>query len=200
MALPEWYEPDALEAGLPSQDEASDLSWHVVPAAESAVAPTPNEGESAAPEKSARRVMKNFHLRTHVSNPAARKAFRASRATYEDGHLEAGVIFNASKVPLAELNAKDRRFFERLTDAFPAVAERDVYVALEDEPTVAEDGILQLGPNPKVRVGKLSYSLAAVAKKLGISTAAARRDINREFRRMKVTDPSQLERLAPEAG
>ncbi len=191
-ALPEWYAEIELEdAAAPT----GELQWAVVPDAE----PPPPGAEPPPPtKKPKRREIRNFHLRAHVSTPEARKAFRASRATYEDGHLEAGVIVNAGKVSQDALSKKDKGFFQRLIRAFPSLAKRDVYVALEDEPVVAEDGILQLGAHPKIRVGKLSYSLDQVAKKLGVSSAAARRDINKELRRLKVTDPDHLQRLPVE--
>lgn len=192
-ALPEWYaEIDDADASEPAP--TGPLQWAVVPDAESDKA-APKSAEAPQKPKRVRREIRDFHMRAHVKNPAARKAFRASRATYEDGRLEAGVIVNAGKVPQKELSKKDKGFFERLIKAFPSLADRDVYVALEDEPIVAPDGILQLGPNPKVRVGNLSYSLAQVAKKLGVSTKAVRKDINAELRRMKVMDPEHLARL-----
>ena len=200
-ALPEWYEEErdeiaqleSLEGGDEAIEPGAPLEWTVIP---DASAP-PAEAPSAEPKKAKRRELRNFHLRSGASSKAARKAFRASRATFEEGKLEAGVVVNVSKAERSDLTRKERQFFERITKAFPPLAKRDVYVALEDEPIAGADGILQLGPHPKVRVGDLTYSLNKLAKKLGVNPSALRRDINKEMRRLKVKDPADLPQLSP---
>jgi hypothetical protein len=199
-ALPEWYEEElqALESLPPDADAAeaqpgTPLQWSVIPDA-----PTSDAAPKSSPKKKkGRREMRNFHLRSGASSKAARKAFRASRATMEDGKLEAGVVVNVSKVDRKELSGKEKEFFKRLKKAFPPLAKRDVYVALEDEPVTGPDGFLQLGPNPHVRVGELSYSLKSLAKKLGLNQSSIRKDINAEFRRLKVRDPEDMPSLTP---
>ena len=200
-ALPDWYEAErddiakleSLEGGDERFDPSAPLEWSVIPNANrSSDAESP---PSTAPPR--RRELRNFHLRSGASSQAARKAFRASRATFEDGELEAGVVVNVGKAERGELTRKERQFFDRITKAFPPLAKRDVYVALEDEPIAGPDGILQLGPNPKVRVGDLTYSLTKLAKKLGVNPSALRRDINNEMRRLKVKDPADLPALVP---
>ena len=200
-ALPEWYEEE-LEAGIMPDvegdahaDPNAPLTWSVIPDATKGAPKKASDSSATAKRKRGKREMRNFHLRSGASSKAARKAFRASRATMEDGQLEAGVVINVGKADRKELNRKEREFFDRLKKAFPPLANRDVYVALEDEPVVGPDGFLQLGPNPKIRVGDLSYSLNALAKKLGMNASAIRRDVNGEFRRLKVTDPDEMPNL-----
>lgn len=209
-ALPKWYEeelesvsqlrePDQNGEPGTSYDPNAPLQWSVIPDASTDDQALPEKRASSTPAKKRRgkREMRNFHLRSGASSKAARKAFRASRATMEDGHLEAGVVINVGKADRNELNRKEKQFFDRLKKAFPPLANRDVYVALEDEPVVGPDGFLQLGPKPKVRVGDLRYSLYTLAKKLGVNPSAIRRDINAEFRRLKVRDPDELPSLVP---
>lgn len=182
-ALPDWYDPADL-----AQEEApaSEIGWVVVPeAGERAQPPTT---EVPAPKRAKRRVLRNFHLRSAAKNPAARKAVRASRAVYEDGRLEAGLVINVSEIDRGKLKKADREFYERALEAFPSLKNRDVYVGIEDEPSTA-DGYLQLGPDTQVRIGDLRYSLNRVARKLGLSRAKVRKQINAEFVRLKLTDP-----------
>ena len=51
--------------------------------------------------------------------------------------------------------------------------------------------MLQLGPDPKIRIGKLRYSLPSAAGRLGMSPAKLRNELNRELHRMRLTDPSR---------
>lgn|GEM_PF-1358180 len=116
------------------------------------------------------------------------KAVRASRAVYEDGHLEVGVILDLSDFPVDKLNEKDRARYERAIKNFPGLTNRDVWVGVEDE-AVIMDGYLQLGADAKVRVGKLTYSLAGAAKRLGMKPEQLLREVNRELRRAGFVDP-----------
>jgi hypothetical protein len=101
------------------------------------------------------------------------------------------VVLNLTEVKAKDFpTAKDRDTFRRTTRAFPALKKRSVYIGIEDHPTFDGDGYMKLGPNPRVRVGKLQYSLSAAAARLGTSENKIRQQINREFRRLKVTDPA----------
>ena len=181
--LPEWYDADAIAVEDP---EEVDVGWVVVPDEEAA--PAGEAPKSAVAPKKRRRELRNFHLRSAAGNSATRKAVRASRAVYEDGRIEAGVVISVKEIDLDKLQKKDREFYRRALEAFPALERRDVYVGIEDEPS-SKDGYLQLGPRTKVRIGDLRYSLAKVARKLGIEQSKVRKQINREFVRLKVTDP-----------
>jgi hypothetical protein len=154
--------------------------------------PAPSRARpNAAPKKRVdhrRRELRDFHLRAAAKNVVAAKAIRRSRAIYEDGVLEAGVVVELSRIPRDELRAEDRRLLDRAFSAFPFLRDRAVYVGIEDEPT-SRNGFLQLGRKTRVRVGKLEYSLAALARKLGVDARRVRAQLDRELRRLKVTDP-----------
>lgn len=195
-ALPQWAVED--EAGVddtqpqtatPGEDAPLPPAavWVEVPADPDAT-PAPEASAGAEPEPPKRRELRNFHLRSAAKNVVAAKAIRKSRAVYDDGKLEAGVIVNLSKIPRKKLKPEDRKLLDRAFRAFPALRERSVYVGIEDEP-VSRRGYLQLGRKTVVRVGKLRYPMAKVARKLGIDAAQVRKQLNRELRRLKVTDP-----------
>jgi hypothetical protein len=191
-ALPEWAEEEIdVEASLPAEDGSPvpRPQWVEVeePAPKGAAEPeaAPAKAEAPKPKKKrGRRVLKNFHLRSAAKNAVAAKAVKKSRAVYEDGELEAGVIVNLSKIPRDRLSPRDRQLLDRAFRAFPFLKNRAVYVGIEDEP-VSRQGYLQLGKKTRVRVGKLDYSLAALARKLDLDAAQVRR----QMRRLKLTDP-----------
>lgn len=212
-ALPEWTD-EALEEQAQLDPDAP-IEWQ----AESEGDPLPPEVAEAMPElpdvsskdtprttpkatdppkassKSKRRkkkpkryVLKGFHRR---GKGAGKSAVRASRAVLEDGSLEAGLVLDLKRLEDdGGLSESDRSVYERATKAFPALKSRNVYVGIEDRP-VEKDGVLQLGPHPKVRVGNLRYDLAKAAGKLGMSESDLRRDFNRELRRLGFKDPAR---------
>lgn len=183
--LPDWYDADAI-ALEDADPEELDVGWVVVPDEDEA--PAGEAPTKKTPSKKRRRELRNFHLRSAAGNAATRDAVRASRAVYEDGKIEAGVVISVKEIDLDKLKKNDREFYRRALKAFPTLKRRDVYVGIEDEPS-SKDGYLQLGPRTRVRIGDLRYSLAKVASKLGIEQSKVRKQINREFVRLKVTDP-----------
>jgi len=193
-ALPGWAEEEIdVEESTPAADGSPVPQWVEVeedaPKAAEQPEQAPKRAEaSVARKKRGRRVLRNFHLGSAAKNAIAAKAVRKSRAVYEDGELEAGVIVNLSKIPRDKLAPRDRKLLDRAFRAFPFLRDRAVYVGIEDEPE-SRDGYLQLGRKTRVRVGKLDYSLAALARKLDLDAAQVRKQIDREMRRLKLTDP-----------
>lgn len=214
-ALPEWYKAELALESEPADPEAP-VGWEPLgedasqdeseaeqdaPEAEHGPAPAPDNPAAGGPQGKPRarkrsasrgpRVMRGFHRRR--AKKGKKTAVKASRATYDNGKLEAGVVLDLSRVPKENLTPGDRRLYERAVEGFPGLTKRDVYVGIEDRP-VTKDGVLQLGASPKVRVGNLRYSLPNAAKKLGMSEATLRRDFDNELRRLGFTDPEAVKR------
>ena len=211
-ALPEWYEAElAVEELRTADSEGEDIGWEplepdseVEPDDEEIEPATPPVGGAAGPQgaapapakpKTRRRksagpkVMRGFHRRSRRGKKKGKKtAVKASRATYHKGKLEAGVVLDLSRVPKDKLTEADKKLYDRAVRGFPGLTKRDVYVGVEDHP-ITRDGVLQLGSNPKVRVGNLRYSLPSAASKLGMSESQLRRDFNNELRRLGFTNP-----------
>ncbi len=193
-ALPEWYDDDvAIALELEDSGEGPGLEpatsgWRVMPVEEGRGPPAP----SSVPVPR-RRELRNFHVQALAREKAFRQAVRGSRAVYEDGHLELGVVLDTGKIPRAKLRANGRSLYDRAAKAFPGARNRRIYVGISDEPASAE-GYLQLGSAPQVRVGNLSYSLGKASKKLGLPPARLRRDLNRLFRQLKLMDPDAAPR------
>jgi hypothetical protein len=206
-ALPDWY----TEAGPAALDEyaAEDVAdapppvW--VPAIEQGDTPVEPStvadpavaqeapSKSASPERTrkrrntARHELRGFHRRGTKSD--GRSAVKVSRAIYEDGRFQAGVVVDLSRIPKDKLVARDRELYDRAVDQFPGITKRDVYIGIEDRP-VSADGVLQLGPAPEVRVGNLRYPLDTAARKIGMSPAELRRELDLELHRLGFVDPT----------
>lgn len=171
-ALPDWYEDPAMiaEDGSPQVDR----DWVRIP-----------DGQARAGEQ----VLRNPHLRPSKTTAPVQKAIKRSRASYKSGELEAGAVINLSEMDLESLSAKDRAQYQATIEAFPALTGRDVYVGVEGG-VAGSDGSLALGPKTKLRVGDTSYSLATVAKRLGISEGELRAAIEGELGRMDFELPT----------
>lgn len=201
-ALPDWYEE---EDGVAIDDSVD--GWVIVPEdgepfPEELVSP-PSKGGPPGPaaggkkkrakkkrrSKGQRRELRSFHKKTRIKDPNVRAAAKASRAIYEDGHLEAGVVLDMSKIDRAKLDKKGRAFYDKALKAFPSLKRKEVYIAIEDTPS-SKDGYLVLSDKAKIRIGKLDYSLEKAAKKVGVSPNKMRRQLNKEMKRLKMRDPN----------
>lgn len=148
-------------------------------------APAPRVRPPRTGPKAKRHELRGFH-RQVKGKPSP--AVRASRAVFEDGRLEIGVILDLQQLPVEKLKPRDRARYERAVESFPGVLDRDVWVGVEDEP-ISVGGYLALSPEAEVRVGKLRYSLANAAKRMGMTPVELRLELNRELRRLGFVDP-----------
>lgn len=214
-ALPDWFEDDVEIAALPADDdwisadpevEGSDAAD---PSAQALLDGPPRGGGGKAhapggapskpssatgPDASTRRAssgsrtMRNFHLRTAVKNESLRKATKASRAEFVDGELRAGVVFEPGLVDRDSLDPATRKTLDRAFRTFPGAKSRRVYVGLVDTPRTV-DGLLQLGPDTRLRVGDVELDFDVAMRRLGLSPSRVRGQIDAELRRLKVRDP-----------
>lgn len=199
IAPPQWIAfddrgerlPEAEPVELPEPFEAPSHEEAVAtpPDAEAQPTPTPRSRKRRAPANAKRHELRGFHVRRgkdgkRKTNPA----IRASRAVYEDGALEIGVILDLSRLPKDKLKPRDRERYSRAIRNFPGITKRDVWVGVEDEP-IRVEGYLQLSAQAEVRIGKLTYSLSSAAERLGMSSVELRMELNRSLRRLGFVDP-----------
>lgn len=171
-ALPDWYTelaPEAAPAAEPAPDGS--LQW------------TPS------PTAAKRKELRNFHRRAAKKNPEVGAVIKASKATFEDGQLEAGVVADLRKLPTEKLSGEQESLYHKARQAFPSLTERDVYIGVEDPSPVLKNGRIGIGPSAKVKIGNLTYSLDGAADKLGMSPDALRRELESQFRQLGVGAP-----------
>ncbi len=176
-ALPDWYgeelavaTPEAPGTVVPG----SALAWQDAP------------GTTAG----TRKELRNFHRRAVQKDPIVAKVIKASRASFENGTLEMGVVADLRNLPHDKLAASQRDLFERVRASFPAATDREVYIGVEDPGPQLGSGRIELGPNARLRIGSLGYDLDAAAAKLGMSPAALRAQFNAQAANLGVTAPT----------
>ncbi|MBA3549965.1 MAG: hypothetical protein H0T76_26095 [Nannocystis sp.] len=173
-ALPEWYSEE-LAAG----PEAAAVE----------VAPVKPDGKLAWKQTGKRKELRNFHKRAAKQDPVVAKVIKASRASFEDGTLEMGVVADLRNLPNDKLNPSQRELFQKVHDNFPSATDREIYIGVEDPAPVLKNGQIELGPTAKLKIGDITYDLDAAAARLGMSAASLRAQFNDEARRLGVTAP-----------
>lgn len=84
-----------------------------------------------------------------------------------DGRIESGMVMNLADVPLEALPVEGQQAVEKLTQTFPFLANRDVYLGVEGSPKIV-NGALSL-EDTHVKLGQLRLPVANVASQLGLS-------------------------------
>lgn len=176
-ALPEWYTAEELNA--PAADAKAvipegPLAWKDAPGAPAGK----------------RKELRNFHRKAAKKNPEVAKVIKSSRASFENGVLEMGVIADLRNLPKDQLRGDQAEFFQKVHNSFPSATDREVYIGVEDPGPVLAGGNIQLGPDAKLRVGNLSYDIDSAATKLGMSPAALRKQFDDQIKALGVNPPT----------
>lgn len=172
-ALPDWYEElAAAEASAPAEDAGAEPRW-----------------QPAAAGKSGKEL-RNFHRKAARKSPEVKAVIKASRATLDDGRLEAGVVADLRELPTEKMSGDQQGLFARARQAFPSLTERDVYIGVEDPSPVFENGGIEIGPSARVKIGNFTAPLDEAAAKLGMTPDALRRELAKQMRELGVPPPA----------
>lgn len=87
----------------------------------------------------------------------------------EGDRIESGARINLSDIPLDSLPTEGQQAIEKVTQTFPFLNDRRVYVGIEGRPKVV-DGQISLA-NTNVRLGQLKLPIANIASQYGFSQA-----------------------------
>ena len=179
--LPEWYETPMIAGNVLDLRDRTTLQQaeQTVETKLGQVQPTPdgttevelNEGDiNALLASQVARVADAQNLTSGV------KRIKTSVA---NGKIESGAVINLSDLPAEVLNQQEQGMVLRLIQAFPALAERDVYVGIEGTPTVANGQVNLTGT--QVRIGNLRFALTDVANRLGVSEATLSQELSQRI-------------------
>lgn len=163
-ALPDWYQADRNES-LVSETAATANSPQSRPVSAS---------QAAAPGDV---VISSGELNQMVSDAIASQPYTAPilevakgiNTSLDNDRIESGVVMNLSELPLEALPAEGQQAISQLTETFPFLRDRDVYLGIEGAPKVVE-GALSLD-DTHIKVGQLKLPIAAIADQIGISQA-----------------------------
>lgn len=171
-ALPEWYTELAAQ-DAPEAPVAGDGSLQWTP----------------SPKSAKKQELRNFHRRAAKKHPEVGAVIKASKASFEDGRLEAGVVADLRQLPTEKLNGQQESLYTKARQAFPSLTERDVYIGVEDPSPTIKGGRIGIGPDAKVKIGNLTYSVDGAAQKLGMTPDRLRSELEAQFRQLGVSAP-----------
>lgn len=118
-----------------------------------------------------------------ATNPSYRPVLEGTRdinTTIENGQVQSGAVVNLSEIPTEQLNPTERALLERLSQTFPALADREIYIGIEGQPSF-EQGRLLLSEDTVIRVGDLRLTLNQLQSLFGVSREQIEQQINQKL-------------------
>ncbi|HEY9735623.1 MAG TPA: hypothetical protein V6D06_05045 [Trichocoleus sp.] len=96
------------------------------------------------------------------------EAAKGVNTSLENNRIESGMVINLSDIPAGALPSEGQQALSQLTERFPMLANRDVYIGIQGSPRV-EEGRLVLDDNTVVTIGRFQLPLADLANQMGLS-------------------------------
>ncbi|MBD2257540.1 hypothetical protein [Pseudanabaena sp. FACHB-2040] len=160
--LPTWY--TAASQPLPEQvGTANDLLVSKMVTTDSADAPlsiTLTEAE-----------VNQVVLGAIAQEPSTAQLLEAAKGintSLENNQIESGMVVNLSDIPPGALPAQGQQALSQLTQRFPVLADRDIYIGVKGSPRI-DAGRLVLDENTVVTIGRFQLPLAELASQVGLS-------------------------------
>lgn len=123
------------------------------------------------------------------------QATKGVSTSLENNRIESGLVVNLSEIPPGALPAQGQQALMQLTERFPVLADREVYVGIAGSPRI-EAGQLLLDDNAVVRIGRFQLPLAEVVQLLGLTPA----DVNTYLAEALAQNGIALENIELQSG
>ena len=91
--------------------------------------------------------------------------------------LKTGAVVDLSTIDPSEMGDRGKTLLSQVTQKFPGLANREVYIGIEGKPQIA-NGRLTFDSDTRVQVGQLSFTVTELADRLGISEKMLLEKIN----------------------
>ncbi len=171
-ALPEWYSQTSESLSQTSEGQAVSTS---APAASSEQISSEQISSAQDFGDDVLSVIPAEQLNQMVTDAIASQPYTAPildmakgiNTSIKNGRIESGVVMNLADLPMAALPPEGQQAVSQLTQTFPFLANRDVYLGVEGSPKVV-DGALSLD-DTNIKIGQLRLPVASVAEQLGLS-------------------------------
>jgi hypothetical protein len=108
------------------------------------------------------------------------KSVKGFHTAVENETLKTGAIVDMKELQSSNLGAKDQELVSKITQNFPMLGKKDVYIGVAGKPKV-QDGKLKFDRDTKVQIGNLSLTVDEIADRLGVSPEQVQERLNMQF-------------------
>ncbi len=110
-------------------------------------------------------------------NPQISPGVKSVNTKINKEQIETGIVINLSQIPTDKLSEQDKNALNKITQTFPMIANRDVYIAIVGKPTI-ENGNLKLDENTQVKIGNFTFKIYDIANQLGMDKEKLKKELN----------------------
>ncbi|OUC12444.1 MAG: hypothetical protein B0A82_22605 [Alkalinema sp. CACIAM 70d] len=108
----------------------------------------------------------------------ASTAIKGVHTEIDNNQLHAGAVVDLAALQQSQLSRQEKALLQEAIQRIPGFHDRQIYLGLEGQPRMV-NGQIQLDPNTRVKVGKLSFSLDQIAQRVGVAPEQIQSQINR---------------------
>ncbi|HEY9693178.1 MAG TPA: hypothetical protein V6D15_13285 [Oculatellaceae cyanobacterium] len=102
-----------------------------------------------------------------------------------NGKIETGIVVNISEFSNTPFAQNNQDKLKKLTEKFPFLNNREVYIGISGTPYI-ENGNLKFDDNTQIKVGNLSFTIADLSQKTGISKERIEQRLNLELKSRRI--------------
>lgn len=116
------------------------------------------------------------------------KAVKASKTSIKDGNLDIEAVVDISEIPTEDLGPAARGTTEKIIDTFSTLGGKEICVGISGRHSL-KNGILRLDDNGTIRLGAMSFSLAEISRRIGVSEEKLSSTLRElELGKLRITD------------
>ncbi|MBE9114418.1 hypothetical protein IQ249_00770 [Lusitaniella coriacea LEGE 07157] len=187
--VPEWYSAQTIESIEIPQTEAQPINFsNIRSKVRQKIAQSPKNSELEL-QLNAQQI-NELVVSSIAENPKGRELLKAAKGintTINEDNVEIGMIVNTTELQASPFGSKEKVALNKILQDIPTLQNRDIYIGIESLPQV-EGGRLQVDPNTQIKVGNLSFSIAEISQKLGVSPEKIIEKVNQNLDNLTVND------------
>ncbi|MGD2184318.1 hypothetical protein [Lusitaniella coriacea] len=187
--VPEWYSAQTIESIEIPQTEAQPINFsNIHSEVRQKIAQSPKNSELEL-QLNAQQI-NELVVSSIAENPKGRELLKAAKGintTINEDNVEIGMIVNTTELQASPFGSKEKVALNKILQDIPTLQNRDIYIGIESLPQV-EGGRLQVDPNTQIKVGNLSFSIAEISQKLGVSPEKIIEKVNQNLDNLTVND------------
>ncbi len=195
--LPEWYTQGqsnprtyaqiqkssaAVEEKIESQIQASPQSASIN------AAPSRTVAQPSSPSKNVQVALNSQELNDLLVTKIAEKrggqplpsSVKGFNTAVKNDKLKTGAVVDVKELQDSGLGAQQQALLTEITEKIP-MNDRKVYIGVEGKPKI-QNGKLRFDQNARIQVGNMSFTIAEVANRLGVSPEKVQDQLNLELK------------------
>lgn len=195
--LPEWYGKEqtssqtyaqiqksgvAVEKKIESQIQASPqrVNTNIAPNQPAAKTSSPSEDVQVALNSEELNDLLVTKITEKTGGQPLPNSVKGFHTSVKNDKLKTGAVVDVKELQNSGLGSQQQELLSEITKTLP-MSDREIYIGVEGKPEI-QNGKLSFDENAKIQVGNMSFTIAEVASRLGVSPEKIQDQLNLELK------------------